>query len=306
VEMNAPNSYVECVNCHNPHLVNATDQVTNPDDKNQLWAPGNETAFCLACHDGAPPAGVTFPATSLGTGFDKSAYVNSTHDSNLRNYGCRHCHDEHGSTYEFNLVAQYVMNDYNVYTFNDGDYALCFACHVETGVAITDGSNNPGKAFNAFEDLHEKHVFKEDAPCILCHDAHAPWDAGEPGLISFDMAISDRYDNYDFLFSSGSDRSSAFYVAAKNGCYVNCHGKDHKPKDYTPAPAPNTDCTACHLLGPPPPAFFAAMPLPLAIELGVPLGSGVQPTATPVPADLPPPAPTDPPPPIIVTATPVP
>ncbi len=225
--------FVECTNCHNPHLANSTNKLANPDTgASTIWT-GTQEDFCLTCHDGAPPGGITFPATSTGTGFDKSTFVNSTHDNNVTGPdgtlgdSCRACHAQHGSPYLANLLSNYVTADYNRWTYGDGDYAICWTCHSEAAI-IRDANGN--KAFNRFEDLHDKHVRGEDAPCILCHDAHAPHDGGEAGLIDFTFALNN---GYDIQMIGGRNPSNAFYINGNRGyCYLRCHGKDHTPKSY--------------------------------------------------------------------------
>ena len=224
--------FVECVNCHNPHLANGTNKLADPDAGAQTAWAGSTESFCLTCHDGAPPGGILFPASSSGTGFDKSAFPSTTHDSNVSGPNglgdsCRACHQEHGAPYRANLYAEYVIADYNVWTYGDGDYALCWTCHTEDAII---GDANGNKAFNRFEDLHDTHVRGEDTPCIVCHDAHAPHDGGEAGLIDFSFALNN---GYDIQLIGGRTVSEAFYIVGNRGyCYIRCHGKDHTPKDY--------------------------------------------------------------------------
>ncbi len=232
----ADGSQVECTNCHNPHTVNAVNQRSNPDNLAALWA-GNETDFCLTCHDGSPPPGVIFPAAA-GTGFDKSAYAGSTHEAPLGNYGCRHCHNQHGSTERSLLAAQYEIAEYTPYTA--ASYAMCWVCHDENGTMSTS---------NRFRNNHNRHVITATSPCIDCHDVHAPHDAGEVGLMSFDFAI---LNGYDMAYLAGYDGSSSFTFAAGRGtCYMSCHSATHDPRSYTQGAAVATDCTACHPGGPP-------------------------------------------------------
>ncbi len=297
-DQNANGSKVECINCHNPHMDNAANQNVSPDNWYQQWT-GRRVDFCLACHDGAPPVttggpapAVAMPPTWIGTGYDKSTYVGATHDANLGAWGCSHCHDEHGSNNIATLLGNYVVQDYNRYATND--YQICWSCHIEAKVMSWNKNDR-----NHFKDLHKKHVDGEDAPCILCHDAHAPWDAGEPGLISFDESIRDGYDNYDFQFTNGANLSSAFYIAGRGGCYVRCHGKNHNPKDYDRNFNVVTfDCTACHPGGPPPAAPGAigapppAAPPPPPPPKPTPTPIAAPPTATPLPPTATPAPPT--------------
>ena len=228
-------SRVECVNCHNPHTVSANAVLTNP-DSGIPWT-GSGEGFCLTCHDGTPPPGVSFPATSAGTGFNKSVFVGTTHNTELGPDSCRHCHESHGSANLAMLQGKYVVNDRNSYSAGDGDYAACWLCHIENQVINQQ---------NGFEELHKKHVREEKAPCIICHDAHAPFDAGEAGLIN--LAYSVQL-GYDIGFSGGSDGSTSFRIEIaqdRGSCTITCHGENHSPKSYDRMNVQTTDCIACH------------------------------------------------------------
>ena len=234
--------FVECVNCHNPHANNNSNKISDPNNTRLLWM-GNNTGFCLTCHDGQPPAGVTFPANAPGTGYDKSAYVNSSHDNLLGSYGCSHCHNPHGAPYNALLPEAYATNDYNPY--NTADYQLCWRCHVENEITMQR---------NAFDQRHNLHVRRENSSCIACHDAHAPFDSGEQGLINFEFAAQR---GFDFQYIDGYNASTAYWFDTgqnEGACYLGCHAENHTPETYRPRDNANTeDCTACHPGGPPPP-----------------------------------------------------
>ncbi|HFD38252.1 MAG TPA: hypothetical protein ENJ31_00155, partial [Anaerolineae bacterium] len=133
-EQAANGSAIECTSCHNPHRSSAADPLSDPDSLYTVWASSNgDRDFCLRCHDGAPPTGIVFPATYSGTGWNKSLYVGSDHDTGLdkagmAQYDCQHCHQRHGATIYSLLNDQYVKTDFEPYDV--GDYALCWTCHV--------------------------------------------------------------------------------------------------------------------------------------------------------------------------------
>ena len=231
--------FMECTTCHNPHLANSTNKLADPDSgATTIWT-GTQEDFCLTCHDGVPPVGIAFPSIAAGTGYNKATFVNSTHDNNVSGPAgigdsCRACHAQHGSNYLSNLLANYVIADYNVWTQGDGDYAICWTCHDEQQTIF--GQSKFGKYKNGVFDknYHDKHVRREDTPCIMCHDAHAPHDSGEAGLISFQFAIQN---GYDIQYIGGYDASTAFWINGNQGyCYIRCHNKDHTPKSYQRAP----------------------------------------------------------------------
>ncbi|MFQ5429742.1 MAG: cytochrome c3 family protein [Phycisphaerae bacterium] len=217
-------SRVECTDCHDPHAAASAALLKNP-DTGAAWT-GSGVDFCLVCHDGSPPAGVAFPAGSSGTGYDKSAFVGTTHASSLGADACRQCHENHGSAYRSMLLNEYVITDNNTYA--EADYATCWICHDANTIVFGN---------NQFENLHKKHVQGQKAPCIICHDTHAGFDAGEPGLINFDFAVQDG--GYNITYHTGFDASTAFWVngAQDRGfCDIRCHGKDHNPKNYNRTP----------------------------------------------------------------------
>ncbi len=237
----ADGSRLECTDCHNPHTANSAALLVNPDSGDPFS--GTKAQFCLTCHDGAPPPGVAFPGTSFGTGYDKSTFTGSTHADELGAESCGHCHQDHGSRHRSMLRDQYAVADDTAYSATD--YALCWTCH--DSAATVDGDN-------AFEDYHHKHVDGEDAPCIICHDVHAPTDPGEAGLINFEFAIQGGYDielRNRFGTYTPSQAFTIDTTPPEMGiCNLTCHSEEHAPKNYDRAPDPLVDCSACHPASP--------------------------------------------------------
>ena len=229
-------SRLECVNCHNPHTATHAVKLTNP-DSGVPWT-GSGEAFCLACHDGSAPAGVVFPPTANGTGFNKSSFVGTTHDAATGTNSCYHCHLPHGAAQRSLLRRKYVVADYNQSTPGDGDYALCWQCHTESAVI---------QSSNAFGTRHSLHVQSKRAPCIICHDAHRGFDANEPGLIDFNGPVQSN--GYNIQFLNGQSGSTAFSLNAnltQGSCSITCHGEDHTPETYARTNVSTTNCGACH------------------------------------------------------------
>ncbi|MCF6364775.1 MAG: hypothetical protein L3J35_01090 [Bacteroidales bacterium] len=257
------NSGLECINCHNPHQNTAVNPVSDPDNNATLMSINNGANgtrdFCLRCHDGTPPAGISFPATSYGTGWNKSSYVSSRHDATI-NIGetnftgtkddCLSCHQHHAASgvAETNKTGIYTMirgkydksgnatsDACNPWDNNDnGDYQLCWDCHFKEMVDKNDGTYG----VNAFDDRHDTHVDGEESPCIICHDVHNPYDIGEPGHINFVYGSSAKASNDNNLFSG---QSGSFYISGSRGyCSLRCHEtfsggcgrKGHNPKNY--------------------------------------------------------------------------
>ncbi len=229
-------SKVECKNCHDPHVASDSTRLIDP-DSGAAWA-GTDEAFCLTCHDGSPPASVTFPPTAPGTGYNKAAFVGTTHSTELGPSSCRHCHAWHGSTQPALLRQNYVVADSNPYTPGGSDYAACWQCHVEERIMVQA---------NAFDGNHEVHVNWGQAPCIHCHDVHRGFDAGEPGLIDLDYPV--RHGGYGTEFIDGKDGGTAFWLngpQTSGNCYIRCHEMDHTPMEYPRTNVTTTTCGACH------------------------------------------------------------
>ncbi len=83
-----------CLMCHDlsQHLKGEVLLNNHNDGGKAVAADGANTAFCLSCHDGDPPAGVKFPEKAKGSGYDKSAFAM------MGQTGCSTCHSSHGST----------------------------------------------------------------------------------------------------------------------------------------------------------------------------------------------------------------
>ncbi len=170
--------------------------------------------FCTGCHLAAP--GQPF-SDGRSTPVPVGDWASSTHDGH--GIVCADCHQNgHGSDWPHLLADRFDDNDNNQY--NEADYALCWNCHDANQIVYQN---------NAFADLHKKHVEGERAPCLICHSPHGPTDAGEP-MVTFQYGI-DR--GMDIQFINGYDVSTSFWISGNRGyCYIKCHGKDHKPKDY--------------------------------------------------------------------------
>ncbi len=218
-------STVECVHCHNPHIATSTQPLVNPDQPAAPWT-GGDTGFCLKCHDGAPPAGVVFPAQSPGTGYNKSTFVGTKHDA--AGQSCTHCHKPHGSAEASLKTLRYDQLNNVTWSFGSAQYALCWQCHDEAKVVRNAAGTN---ANNAFGTRHNTHVRSRTASCVICHDVHAPYEAGEDGLHNFGYAVKKGW------LSLGSQTlATAFRDTGTNrgSCYFSsCHGEGHNPENYT-------------------------------------------------------------------------
>ncbi len=248
--------HVECVDCHNPHRINNSPAAA-PHVPGSLSGTAGMTVtgslkdtahyeyeICLKCH-GQDKYRV---ATSIKRMMDTSNIRVAINPSNTsfhpiaapgknnwvpslkppyttasRVY-CGDCHNSdrsarvggsgpkgpHGSRFEYILERQYLTTDYT--NWSEAHYALCYKCH--NPISLFD--ENLG-GFGA----HETHVRGANTPCSVCHDPHG--SPNNVGLINFDT-------NVVFPNMNGELR---FEVIGNTGyCYMQCHGKEHNPKDY--------------------------------------------------------------------------
>jgi hypothetical protein len=88
----------DCLLCHDDSRHgNGIVSLIDPDSGGTKPWTGTRTRFCMTCHDGDPPANVSFPAESAGSGYDKSKFLRSMDAMNGQD--CSGCHNAHGSLY---------------------------------------------------------------------------------------------------------------------------------------------------------------------------------------------------------------
>jgi hypothetical protein len=88
----------DCLQCHDHSKhQNGVVSLIDPDSEGKESWTGSRTDFCLACHDGEPPEGVSFPEKPRGSGFDKMMFLGSKLAQTKE--GCSYCHTPHGSPY---------------------------------------------------------------------------------------------------------------------------------------------------------------------------------------------------------------
>ena len=127
---------INCNDCHNSHLSQAApNAAVNPDNKWAIYAmpttartqrrsAGDYRAFCLACHDGTPPPGVTGALNiqlALNGGTEPTQFKTndgSQHRKNHSGYNCQNCHSWHGTSGTAGTNRGRMLYNYiNVRTF---------------------------------------------------------------------------------------------------------------------------------------------------------------------------------------------
>lgn len=248
--------HVECVDCHSPHSVNAT-QAQAPHVNGRLTGASGmsingalkstaqfEYEICIKCH-GQDKYRVT---TTINRQFDTSNIRLAISPSNA----------------SFHALAargtgNWVPSLIPPYTTSSRLY--CTDCHNSDASKKAGGSGPDGPHGSRWEYLlerryetsgvtpwsadkyalcfkchnpntlmdgnisgfaeHDVHVREEGTPCSACHDPHG--SPNHVGLINFDT-------NQVFPNRDGQLR---FEVIGDRGyCYLDCHGENHNPESY--------------------------------------------------------------------------
>lgn len=205
---------IECSSCHGPHTVDNTNtgstrKQSDPDNTKLSIVISN--AFCLKCHDGAPPVKTVNSTTVVpytitfnmnitsGSGWDKSQFANSGHGkSGFSVAACSGCHiyKPHGSTNPSLLMEGANWNIDGAFPASyDGCLGLCHRTFDVGGANMNTGIQTP---FNAtykhptfiINGVHsdtevwaDKNISRH-AECMDCHDVHTAFsDATQIGIL---------------------------------------------------------------------------------------------------------------------------
>jgi hypothetical protein len=238
----------ECIDCHNPHLVEKGRPFRGIAGRrvgNFIADIQKEYELCYKCHAASAnlPAGATSKADELRLtnpsfhpieGEGKNAYVISLKEpyaarqqlpGEISVISCSDCHGSddpsgpkgpHGSVYRGLLVANYEMDDGR--PESEHAYALCYKCHNRT--SILGNESFP---------YHARHIEgggadRRGTSCFTCHDAH--------GSTVYQFLI--RF-NEDVVrpAADGKLEFKARGVASRHGtCTLNCHGVEHNARGY--------------------------------------------------------------------------
>jgi len=240
--------HAECVDCHNPHLVDTGKPLRGVLGKRTGNFKGvitKEYELCYKCH--AESANLPGNATNKHAEFKvsnpsfhpvedegKNSYVISLKEpyvakkekpGDISEIACSDCHGSddvaspkgpHGSRNEGLLVLNYQMGD--ALPESSLAYALCYKCHERSSIL--------GDESFPYHSLHitGRRSGQEGTSCFTCHDAHG--SAKYQYLIKFNEDVV--RENKD-----GQIRYDARGYSARHGaCYLNCHGVEHNPKEY--------------------------------------------------------------------------
>lgn len=234
-------SAVTCTSCHSPHRRSAETPSRQPPGRRKLStrSPSRfEYELCEECHGSAGATTQSLTDISRLTSPSNRSFHPIETPSNGRSpsvvpglagreINCTDCHGNsnssgaagpHGSSFTYLLLEQYETADGNGESAQA--YGLCYRCH--TRASVLSSSSFPE---------HRLHVVEERASCATCHSAHG--SPGNRALIRFGeettvagVTPSGRTGRLQFLSDSSGSGT----------CYLTCHGEDHSPETYGPAP----------------------------------------------------------------------
>jgi len=232
---------VTCTSCHSPHRRSAEPPGRQPPGRRKL-SPRSPTRFeyqlCEDCHGaGGTTTQSLTDISRLTNPSNRSFHPIETPASSRapsvipglvgREINCTDCHGNsnptgpygpHGSSVSYLLLEEYATADGNGESAQA--YGLCYRCHDRS--SVLNSSSFPE---------HRLHVVEERASCATCHSAHG--SVGNRALIRFGeettvagVTPSVKTGRLQYLSSTPGSGT----------CYLTCHGEDHSPETYGPAP----------------------------------------------------------------------
>ncbi|MBW2451857.1 MAG: cytochrome C [Deltaproteobacteria bacterium] len=239
----------ECVDCHDPHVVEKDRPFRGIKGKrvgNFIGEVSEEYELCYLCHSESAnlPANstdkhlefkTTNPSYHPVEGEGKNTFVISLKEpyvaqkqkpDQVSQISCRDCHGSddldgpkgpHGSNYPGLLVLNYQMDD--GYSESEQNYALCYKCHERSSILANESF-----------PYHALHVQGQvggqgGTSCFTCHDAHG--SPQYPHLIKFNTDVV--FENLDGKL----EYDAAGYSARHGSCMLNCHDVDHGSQGAT-------------------------------------------------------------------------
>lgn len=239
----------ECVDCHAPHDVDKGKPYKGLDGRrvvNVVAGIEKEYELCYLCHANSAnlPGRSTnkweeFRTTNKSfhpvEGEGRSAVVVSlkepyvarkTKPTDVSIISCSDCHGSddpngprgpHGSSYAGLLSRNYEMEDGRLES--EFTYALCYRCHDRNSILA-----NESFPYHSLHIQGNRGKRQPGTSCFTCHDAHG--SSSNPSLIRFN-------DEVVRVATDGKLEYKSKGVAARHGsCSLNCHGVEHKEKEY--------------------------------------------------------------------------
>ena len=140
-------SPLECIACHDPHLVTSSQPLINPETgarvpqadvpheaaSNPAAAAADTGRFCLICHDGSWPGAANIaaelanPATIRSGFYRENRNLHEEHNGEPRGApACSYCHNAHGNTGTRGIRRTALL--YNWITVNNYPYTEKDSC----------------------------------------------------------------------------------------------------------------------------------------------------------------------------------
>jgi len=228
-------SKVGCANCHNVHK--ATQASVMMDPYNPAASLTDPDTFCLSCHSGSMPQGVTGAPNVAGE------WTGGGHDA-THSLNCTDCHEPHGSSNPSNL--NYRPLTYGGYTaafttgLNFGQRAFCEVCHTRTASGYKGAKVIPTGA-----GYVSQHGSGDSTPCSNCHALkHNPRLSNYTGTASFytlaclechTQGAGNPYPDADAEFNTPANTTDA-------DTRRSIHAVMYRPYSSIPT----VDCVSCH------------------------------------------------------------
>ena len=185
---------------------------------------------CADCHNNEQTSDATGPASNSSSGPQ----------------------GPHGSTVAPILRANYWTNPTGPSNYSRSNYELCCLCHDPARGVETERWRDGARTnfLDGDQSLHFKHLVDwadERIACVNCHyDVHSNqnqndntnWEINGTTYTSPPAGFKTRMVSFSPDTTATSGRSKPTWwlntSTRERRCYVDCHGKDHDPKEYQP------------------------------------------------------------------------
>jgi predicted CXXCH cytochrome family protein len=261
---NIMSRHVECVDCHNPHVVNSQTATAPNVNGNLKGVSGADLSgnivseatyqyqICIKCHGSNVNFNILGPANRATDTTNIRIAINPSNESHHAIAGqgnsnhvpsllppyttssiiyCSDCHNSDSSVNAGGTGPNGPHGSNYNYLLERNYSTADYTTYSYGAYALCFKCHDPNivlsRNMSAFK-LHYRHVVREDSPCSACHDPH-----GVPNTNSLD-GTNIRLINFDKnIVQPLSDGTLKFEVIGSRGyCYLNCHGERHNPEKY--------------------------------------------------------------------------